>query len=208
MRRSKIIKDIVQNNKSVSTALQELLVITHELDNKELNRWIRNELTGYNSEDELPSYRKNLPNTILYSGQNGLTNVNNLPLPIQYFGEYKEQIVNLNFMDSCIGEIENAIENTKDCNMGRNLTMFAGIISKNTNNQITCFNIFMKFGNNAFEYILSNVRVKIIDSLLLLEKKFGILDELYFEEDKMIPDKTDKVNKQINSIIFSDGARY
>jgi len=105
-------------------------------------------------------------------------------------------------------EIENAIENTKDCNMGRNLTMFAGIISKNTNNQITCFNIFMKFGNNAFEYILSNVRVKIIDSLLLLEKKFGILDELYFEEDKMIPDKTDKVNKQINSIIFSDGARY
>lgn len=208
MPRSKIIKDIVDNNTSISIALQQLLVITHELDNKELNRWIRNELTGYNSEDELPSYRKNLPNTILYSGQNGLINVKNLPLPIQSLGDYKEQIVNLNFMDNCIGEIENAIENTKDCNMGKNLTMFAGIISKNTDNQITCFNIFMKFGNNAFIHILSNVRVKIIHSLLLLEKKFGILDELYFEEDKFTPDKTDEVNKKINSIIFSDGTRY
>ena len=58
MPRSKIIKDIVQNNKSISIALQQLLVITNELNNKELNTWIKSELNGYSQKYKLPHYRQ------------------------------------------------------------------------------------------------------------------------------------------------------
>lgn len=202
MPRSKIIKDIVQNNKSISIALQQLLVITNELNNKELNTWIKSELNGYSQKDKLSHYRTNLPNTILYSGINGNFHVTNQPLPLKFFGDYKEDIIDLNSISNSIGEIENY----KNSNMRLDLTNFASVIYKNTG--ISCFSISMKFGNNASEHILSNVKTKIIESLLLLEREFGILDEFCFEEDVISPNKIDKVNEEINSIIFSDGTRY
>ena len=194
MARSKIIKDIIQSNKSISTSLQELLVIVNELGNKELNRWIKNELNGYEAKEELPEYRKNLPNVILYSGLNRKFQITNQPLPIQSFGEYAKDISILE------------IENSKDGNMHLDLTRYAGVIHKNTG--IYCVSISMKFGNNLSDIIISNVKTKIIESLLLLESEFGILDELCIGDDKPAHNKIDKINKEINSIIFSDGARY
>lgn len=202
MPRSKIIKDIVENNKSISVALQQLLVITNELNNKELNTWIKSELNGYSRKDNLPHYRTNLPNTILYSGINGSFHVTNQPLPLKFFGDYKKEIIDLNSINNSIGEIENY----KNSNMCLDLTSFASVIYKNSG--ISCVNISMKFGNNASERILSNVKTKIIESLLLLEDEFGILDEFCFEEDEISPNKIDKVNEEINSIIFSDGTEY
>ena len=116
--------------------------------------------------------------------------------------DYKEDIIDLNSISNSIGEIENY----KNSNMRLDLTNFASVIYKNTG--ISCFSISMKFGNNASEHILSNVKTKIIESLLLLEREFGILDEFCFEEDVISPNKIDKVNEEINSIIFSDGTRY
>jgi hypothetical protein rflaF_00555 len=202
MARSKIIKDIIQSNKSISTSLQELLVIVNELGNKELNRWIKNELNGYEAKEELPEYRKNLPNVILYSGLNRKFQITNQPLPIQSFGEYAKDISNLNYINNSILEIENS----KDGNMHLDLTRYAGVIHKNTG--IYCVSISMKFGNNLSDIIISNVKTKIIESLLLLESEFGILDELCIGDDKPAHNKIDKINKEINSIIFSDGARY
>lgn len=202
MARSKIIKDLMQSNKSISIALQELFVIVNELGNQELNRWIKNELNGYTKKDELPSYRKNLPSTIIYTGVNGNFQVTNQPLPIQSFGDHAKDIIDLKSVNNSIVEIENS----KDGNMYIDLTMFAGVVYKNTG--ISCFSISMKFGNNLSDVITSNVKTRVIEALLLLESEFGILDELYIEEDKLSRDKIDKNNKEINSMIFSDGARY
>ena len=77
MVRSKIIIDLIRGNKPISESLQELFVITSELENVDFNRWIKNELNGYSNIDELPEYRKNLPYQIIYSGINGGFQVKN-----------------------------------------------------------------------------------------------------------------------------------
>jgi hypothetical protein len=86
------------------------------------------------------------------------------------------------------------------------LTMFAGDVYRNTG--IACFSISMQFGKNISDMIISNVKTKIIESLLLLEKEFGLLDELYIGKEKLNGEKINEVNENINLIIFSDGARY
>lgn len=199
MARSKIIIDLVKGDKSISESLQELLVIATELGNEDFNRWIKNELNGYSNTEELPDYRKNLPNKIIYSGINGMLQIKNQPLPRQAFGEHSKIIDDINFVSNSVLELEN----TDGYSMSKDLTMFAGNIYTNTG--ISCFNIRMQFGNNLSYIILSNVKTRILESLLLLEDEFGLLDDLYIGKQEEIIDKIEKTNEKINTKIFSDG---
>lgn len=199
MARSKIIIDLVRGNKSISESLQELLVITTELQNEDFNRWIINELNGYSNIDELPKYRKNLPYIIVYSGINGSFHIKNQPLPRSAFGKHSNVLDEIDAVLCSVLELENLNGN----NMSKDLTMFAGDIYANTG--ISCYSISMKFGNNLSYLILSNVKTRILESLLLLEHEFGSLDDLYIGKKEEIIDKINKTNEKINTKIFSDG---
>lgn len=199
MCRSKIIIDLVRGNKSISESLQELLVIATELGNEDFNRWIKNELNGYSNIEELPDYRKNLPIIIVYSGINGMFHVENQPLPLQAFGEHSKFIDDINVISNSVLEPEN----TDGDIMSKDLTMFAGDIYANTG--ISCFSISMKFGNNLPNIILTNVKTRILESLLLLEQEFGILDDLYIGKQEEIIDKIKVTNEKLNIKIFSNG---
>lgn len=202
MARSKIIIDLVRGNKSISESLQELLVITNELQNEDFSKWILNELNGYSNIDELPEYRKKLPYLIVYSGFNGMLQVENQPLPRSAFGEHSKVIDDINFISNSVSELENIDGN----NMGKDLTMFAYEIHKNTG--ISCLSISMKFDDNISYMILTNVKTRIIESLLLLEHEFGPLDDLYIGNQKDIIDKIKETNENINTKIFSDGKEF
>ncbi|MDU2583526.1 MAG: hypothetical protein E7C82_07510 [Anaerococcus hydrogenalis] len=202
MARSKIIIDLIRGNKPISESLQELFVITSELENEDFNRWIKNELNGYSNIDELPEYRKNLPYQIIYSGINGGFQVKNQPLPLKVFGEHSKIIDDINFVCSSVLELEN----TNGYYMSKDLTMFAGDVYKNTG--ISCLSITMKFGNNLSNMILTNIKTRIIESLLLLEREFGTLDGLYIGNEEEIIAKISETNENINTIIFSDGKEF
>lgn len=90
--------------------------------------------------------------------------------------------------------------------MGKDLTMFAYEIYKNTG--ISCLSISMKFDDNISYMILTNVKTRIIESLLLLEREFGLLDDLYIGSQEEIIDKISETNENINTIIFSDGKEF
>lgn len=199
MARSQIIMDLVRENKSISVSLQELLVIASELKNEKLNRWIKNELNGYSNIEELPEYRKNLPIQIIYSGINGRFRVENQPLPRKAFGEHSKVIDDMNFVCNSVLELENVNGN----NMSKDLTIFAGEIYANTG--ISCLSISMKFGNNLSYIILSNVKTRVLESLLLLEHQFGSLDDLYIGKQEKFINLIKETNEKIDMKIFSDG---
>lgn len=202
MARSQIIKDLINGDEAITSSLQKLFVIVNELENKELNKWVKNELNGYKINDEVPDYRKNLPYRILYSGINGSFKVINQPFTIQMFGDFSDNIKSLNVVNNSIFELENF----KNKTMQLDLTMYADYIRKSTG--ISCFSIVLKYGCNVSDIIISNVKTKILESLLLLEREFGLLDELFIKESKLNNNKINEVNSNINSIIFSDGVRY
>lgn len=191
--------DLVKGNKSISESLQELLVIATELNNEKLNRWIKNELNGYSNIEELPEYRKNLPIQIIYSGINGMFHVKNQPLPRKAFGEYSKVIDDMNFVCNSVLELENVNGN----NMIKDLTLLAGDIYANTG--ISCLSISMKFDNNLSYIILSNVKTRVLESLLLIEHQFGLLDDLYIGKQEEVIDAINETNEKINIEMFSDG---
>lgn len=71
MVKSQLIKDITINKISIEEGLQRLLLISSELNNEELMKWILGELNGYKDGDSLPEYRKNIGSQLQYSGING-----------------------------------------------------------------------------------------------------------------------------------------
>lgn len=201
MVRSKIIKNILGNDKSITASLQEFLVLVNELDNSKLNRWIKNELEGYYCNDELPDYRKNLPYRIIYSGINGRMQMTNQPLPLNAFGENSKEIASVNFCGNSILELEN----NKDGLLGRDLSSFSKLVFKETG--IACYKIEMIFGKNVSDLIISNVKTKILESLLILEKEYGNLDSFYIDYEEFSEEKSTLVNNKIETIIFSDNQR-
>ncbi len=197
MPRSQIIKDFINEKMSVNVALNNLFVISYELKNEELNMWIKRELNGYEKEDILPDYRKQLPSRILYTGINGHFQMTNQPLAIKAFGDYAKLIDSMSSVSNSITEL------MKDSGkMQKDLTMFAGEIEKNTG--IQCISIALEFGNNIREIIITNVRTRIIEALLLLEKEFGLLDNLYIENIQN-SGKITEINKSLKSIVYANG---
>ena len=61
MAKSNIIKQLANNEVSVSTALNRLLIIASDIENDELYSWVDQELNGYEVYDNLPEYRKITP---------------------------------------------------------------------------------------------------------------------------------------------------
>ncbi|HHT95411.1 MAG TPA: hypothetical protein P5064_01360 [Clostridia bacterium] len=202
MARSQIIKDLIDGDKSITVSLQKLLVIVDELENKELKEWAKNELNGYGADEDIPDYRKNLPFAILYSGMNGSFLVKNQPLVINSFGDYADEVRKLNIITNSILELENL----KGGTLQYDLTKYAEVVKKNMG--ISCISIVLKYGYNVADSILSSVKTKVLESLLYLEKEFGLLDELFIADSKLDKSKIEKTNHNINSIIFSDGVRY
>ena len=57
MAKSKIIKDLVTGNITVLQALDRLLVISMELGDEGLLKWVQQEKNGYSQDDDVPTYR-------------------------------------------------------------------------------------------------------------------------------------------------------
>lgn len=85
MAKSKIIKELANNQISMEVALQRLMIIASDLGNEELLTWTETELQGYSPSDTLPEYRNIHSTYFVYSGINGGSKLRTVRLPSQTF---------------------------------------------------------------------------------------------------------------------------
>ena len=79
--RSKIIKDLIMDNINVLQAMQSLNFILEDIDNEKIQKWVNNEINGYQKNDNVPNYRKT--NTMLIGTvQVGYAVYNNINIPL------------------------------------------------------------------------------------------------------------------------------
>ena len=199
MAKSQIIKNLVNDEINLETSLYRLLVISNDLNDPALTKWIESELNGYTDDANLPDYRRVRGLEIRYSGINGGFQITNQPLPLHYISKtYREEIVNYNIMHS-IRVVEKTLVN--DQTYEKDLTYLSGDVYNNTGG-IQCVNIVGRCNMLEVGNIYNEVKSKTLKILLTLEKEFGNLDDLDISIDDILNEKLDEVKSVINLIIY------
>ena len=103
MAKSKIIKELVNEEISLGIALKRLVVLASDLGDDELKNWAQKEIVGYNEEDDVPNYRSLESFNFTYYGINGAYKVNNQALALNFIGEDNLKKLNPNKKPSSFG---------------------------------------------------------------------------------------------------------
>ncbi len=202
MAKSKIIKELANNEIPLEVAINRLLIIASDINNSELAQWSEKELNGYSTEDTVPSYRIVKNTMFRYSGINGRVQVTNAPLPLR--GLLKEKDVSM--LDMSISDgiktIEGLINN--DSQYGKDLTYIAPMIFKMTGLQ--CYSITQIVPANILENTLNTVKTMLLKVFIQLDKSYGCLDDLDIDITGKTPEEVTKINAIINNYIFTDNS--
>lgn len=201
MAKSQLIKDITTNKITLEEGLQRLLVISYSLENEIVSTWIESELNGYPNITRLPEYRRKIAYRILYNGLNGSFKVTKASLPTNYIPkEFQDALKETGILDG-IKSIEETIRTGSE--VGRDLTDMAGLIYKKVG--VTCISITQVYSGSSLQKVISNVKNKLILILLDLEKKFGSLDDLDIDVERVSTPELTTLNKAIEKRIYFDG---
>ena len=203
MTKSQLIRDIAEDNISLDSALLRLKVITYSLNNFHLQKWIEKELKGYELDDEIPQYRKEISYFIRYSGINGSFNISSAPLSESFFTDEAKKILRERQINNGIGTIERNLS----VEMIYDLIEFAPMVSSVSKSSIQCYRLEQVVNKASLENILNNVKIMLIDILLDLESKFGELDQLDIDVKRISSEELQTVNETLLDKIYYDGKR-
>lgn len=192
MARSKLIKDFISSQMDIDTALQNLIAILYCLDNERLINWAKKELAGYDTNDELPNYRK-LKGRVMASFLVGHVQYSKRQFGIFHLDEEdQENLLRINIYSS-ISTIMDTVD--KEVSLGKPIPPeLYPLLQSNSNAHITDASV--NIDTCSINDIISKVKAKILETLLLLEKEFGNLDELDI-------DISSKSKEELESIIQS-----
>lgn len=204
MAKSKVLKELANNDITLEVALNRLLIIASDIDNYELSQWAVKELNGYDNCDTIPSYRVVKNTLIKYSGINGQFKVTNAPLPLQnmFSGKDKEMF----YMNLCEGikTVQDFTSDTSGKQYGKDLTNMAGIVYEMSG--IQCYSIQQIIPENAFADVINTVKTILIKIFLKLDKEYGNLDNLDIDTSDKTSDQIKQINTTINNFIYTDNS--
>lgn len=203
MVRSKILLDLVNDSNSLESVLFRLKIILSDLNNEEINQWLDYEIHGYPDSEVVPDYRiiTGLPKGtyILGSQYNGIQHTN-ANIPINHVpNDIKDNLLNLYLRDGISG-IYSLTD--KDAQIGKPIpTEFCYKISR-PGLMVLGMNII--YSENQLHGVLANIKTKLINILLKLEKSFGNLDSLDVLNSTVAASEKQTIEQYILNIIFDN----
>lgn len=209
MAESKIIKELVNEEISLSVALKRIIVLANDIEYIELKQWAEKELNGYNKDDEVPEYRYISSSYFTYNGLvGGRMSVNQATLSLSTLStETLNEIIKCKITES-IASIEDKAK-VKNGDFAINRSYLAGEVLKNTGGYLTgiqCTSIEQHFVSAQFKKIVEIVSSKILDILLKLDKEFGNLDDIDIGSEKHLRKKIQDVKHGIQIVINEDNS--
>lgn len=207
MARSELLKDLVTGQKKLENILLRLKVILSDLDNEVITNWIQGELQGYDAKGDIPAYRiiKGLPmGTFIVNYSIKYTN-SQVPLEALIPQERIDQLITMHINDS-INTLQEAIDKGNDGNYKRVVpTALCHAISTE---ELQIGGMSIRCPSNIISKIVANVKSKLVDVIMELEKQYENLDELdiksQVDEDTS---KKEQVILNIEQIIFDESIK-
>ena len=153
--------DLVEDKVSLEKSLYRALVIAKEGQNKPLEGWIRSELKGYESDDDLPDYRKTKSWNFRYSGINGNMQVTKASLPMGFIrDEIMDKIEDVEYRQG-IRQIEDFANSSSAIAIDRSL--LAGEVAHNTQGAVKCVSLEQLLPSSFFGSIVASVKERLIE---------------------------------------------
>ena len=199
MGKSKILKDIANNEVSLEVALSRLMIIASDLQDDALYNWASTELNGYSNNKDLPPYRVFRAGNIVYSGINGAYQVQNVPLPMSFIPKEFQKGIHTVYLSEGVGTLRFFSESKES--KGRDLTSLAGAIYDVSG--IQCTSIALRFDSSLFIKALDSIRTKLLSIFIELDKRLGNLDDMDVSIENV---NTHDLQQTISSIIFQDNS--
>ena len=195
MAKSKIIKELANNEIPIDVALKRLLIICSDLNYKDVIDWVECELNGYTLDIPIPEYRNLGFGHMLYTGIKG-NMLNHIQLTNQPFPEfwipkdYRDQIYNVYERDT----IANVI---KKANASETLSIDRTYLIPLINVGIGFISLSQNYDNTRFSEIVNKVGNTVLKIFLELDKKFGCLDNLDIDTSNQNPNEIKQLEKQL-----------
>jgi len=177
MSRSQLLKDIVSGQVQIENILWRLKVILSDLGNDLIMNWVNGELQGYKKEETVPKYRILKGHPIGTYLVNGVHQYTNALVPLEYLLP-EDRIDNLKRLEAreSIATIQNVLNGENRENYAKTVdTSFCHFIS---NDELQIVGMRVAFASNQLDEIVSNVKSKLVDIVMELEKQFDDLDNL------------------------------
>ena len=204
MAKSRIIKELANNEITMEVALNRLLIIASDLDNNDLSDWVSAELHGYQKGMELPVYRQIKSKQFIYSGINGSYQVTNIPFPyVEILSEHKKHLFDVHITDG-ISSLQGFIENGEKQTCFIDYTWMSGYVYEQTG--IQCTSIQQKITINLIQNVLSEIKTRLLRVLIKLDKEYGCLDDLDIDTTVKTPEEISEINKIVNNFIYVDNS--
>lgn len=203
MAKSKIIKELANSSIDTTTALKRLKILLLSLNKPELDNWVNCELNGYKNIDDVPDYRRfrgQVTANFIIGNAYKMMTYTNTPLPTTNLSDEIKDIIE----EGVFNEGISAIKEMEGNELGKSIPPeIYGALTKGTNiTSITSASA--KISKTAPTEIISSVETKILEILCILEKEFGILDELDIECSDKSEQEINEVCQKILNVIYVD----
>lgn len=198
MEKSKILKELVNNEVSLEIALSRLMIIANDIEDNEVSKWAEDELNGY-KKGNIPPYRILGAGNIYYSGINGRYNITHASLPIDIFSnDIRKALEESPMLDSInsLTKLTNA-----EHAIAKDITALSEFVFETQG--IQCTKITMEYGSNQITNILSAIRTKLISIFIELDKRLGNLDDLDISTENV---NLPELRQTIFQIIYQDNS--
>lgn len=202
MAKSKILKEVANNEISVEITLRRLYIIASDLEDNALITWIDKELNGYSREDSVPEYRNIGAGSIYYSGIKGSmmshVQISNNPLPFQCIPkEFQGEIIN-NYRRDTIATVEQ---------ISRQQNAFLNDLSvmiPYMNIGVAITTLYRQYDQSVFREIVNKMSAMLLKIYTKLDKDIGNLDDL--DIGNITHQKREDVTTYIEKIVFTDNS--
>ena len=192
---SELLIELLNNKNNLIEILKKLRYIANMLNNKELLKWVTNEIEGYNNKNSIPKYREFKSPCLYYSGINGHVQFSETFLDLNYFTDdrVRKEIESLldTEIECSISQIEDIIQD-KECNdLSMDLSFLCGELFNESG--IIASRIFLRIPKSKLIEIENSVFNRVQDIIVELEKTVGI--------EKLNSLTIDLSKREINEII-------
>lgn len=210
MAKSKIIKDLANGSTNICTSLKRAKILCTSLNDSEILNWINYEISGYPTEVVLPYYRiisGDLFGTFTRGLPSNYATFNNVSIPLGNMpNKIRDQLLKIEFRES-INALKGTYESSKNGkDIAKNIPadLYSGIAKFNNDPFMKIASAYVLFLPEKIENVFSVVENKLLDILLLMEKEYGVLDELDLDISQTDNLKNQIIINEIKLIIYDN----